>query len=350
MKPQNNIYRILGLMSGTSLDGVDLAICSFTKDNDWFFKIEKSQTIKYSDYWKKILLELPSKSKGTIEKTDVVYGRYLGEIINCFLLDEKVDFIASHGHTIFHQPEINFSLQIGCGSTIANTTKTTTINDFRSLDISLGGQGAPLVPIGDLHLFSDYKYCVNLGGFANISIKDGEEITAFDVCPVNIIMNDLSRKLGTAYDKNGSIAKSGKLIPELLDKLNNLDFYKQHSPKSLGREWVESEINPLISADYKITDILHTFCEHIAIQLGQLLISDKTLFTGGGAFNNYLMSRIEHHASSNIIIPSNEIINYKEALIFAFLGLLRIRNEDNCLQSVTGASKDNCGGVIFKVV
>ncbi len=350
MKPQKNAYRILGLMSGTSLDGVDLAICSFKKVNGWGFKIEKSQTIKYSDYWKKTLLELPSKSKAVIKKKDVEYGKYLGEIINCFLLDEKVDFIASHGHTIYHQPKNNYTLQIGCGRTIANTTKTTTINDFRSLDVSLCGQGAPLVPIGDLQLFPMYKYCVNLGGFANISIKDGEEITAFDVCPVNIIMNDLSRKLGAAYDKNGCIAKSGKLIPELLDKLNNLDYYNQHPPKSLAREWVESQINPIISADYKIADILHTFCEHIAIQIGQLLISDKVLFTGGGVFNNYLMLRIEYHASSDIIIPSNEIINYKEALIFAFLGILRIRNEVNCLQSVTGAKKDNCGGVIFKAV
>ena len=350
MKPQNNTYRILGLMSGTSLDGVDLAICCFKKDNDWVFKIEKSQTIKYPNFWKKTLSELPSKSNGIIEKTDVEYGKYLGEIINSFMLYEKVNFIASHGHTIFHQPKNNYSLQIGCGETIANTTKITTINDFRSLDVSLGGQGAPLVPIGDLHLFPNYKYCINLGGFANISIKDGEEITAFDVCPVNIVLNDLSRRLGAEYDMNGEIAKSGELIPEFLDKLNNLDFYKQHPPKSLAREWVESQINPLISADYKIADILHTICEHIAIQIGQLLVSDKALFTGGGTFNNYLMERIGHHSSSNIIIPSNEIINYKEALIFAFLGLLRIRNEVNCLQRVTGATKDNCGGVIFKAV
>ena len=348
MNTQNNIYRILGLMSGTSLDGVDLAICSFKKEPNWLFQIEKKQTIRYPDFWKKIILELPYKSKKSIEKTDVEYGKYLGKIVNIFLSDEKVDFISSHGHTIFHQPKNNFTLQIGCGQTIANTTRIKTINNFRSLDVSLRGQGAPLVPVGDLHLFPNYKYCVNLGGFANISIKEKDKITAFDVCPVNTVMNNLSIRLGKEYDKNGEIAKNGKLVPALLQKLNNLDFYKQLPPKSLGREWLESQFNPLLISTYKTSDILHTVCEHIAMQIGQLLITKNALFTGGGTLNNYLMGRINHYSSSKIIIPNNEIINYKEALIFAFLGLLRIRNEVNCLQEVTGATKDNCGGVIYK--
>jgi anhydro-N-acetylmuramic acid kinase len=342
---KNVKYRVLGVMSGTSLDGIDLAICSFSKTKNWEFRIEKCVTLPYSKYWKETLQNLHSKSSAEIKLIDKKYGIFLGDAINNFLASEKVDFIASHGHTIFHQPENKYTLQIGDGEIIAKTTKTTIINDFRSLDISLSGQGAPLVPIGDLHLFSNYKYCVNLGGFSNISIKNNGIITAFDICPVNIILNEVCQQLGIEYDNNGDIAKRGKLIPILLEQLNSLDFYKQKSPKSLSREWVEINIYPLLN-NYKTKDILNTFCEHIAIQIGIFLKNESALFTGGGVFNTYLMERIKHHSYSKIIIPDNTLINFKESLIFAFLGVLRIENKVNCLQSVTGAKRDNCGGVI----
>jgi len=339
-------YRVLGVMSGTSLDGIDLAICTFTKNTRWEFKIEKSETLKYSNYWKKTLENLHKKSKNIISEIDIEYGEFLGETINTFLTNETVDLITSHGHTIFHQPENNYTLQIGNGKTIANITKIKTINNFRSLDISLNGQGAPLVPIGDLHLFTNYKYCINLGGFANISIKEKDKIIAFDICPVNIVMNEISKTLGLAFDINGAIAKKGQLISELLEKLNNLSFYKQQPPKSLGREWVEKFITPLFLKNYKTEDILHTFCEHIAMQIGILLNDKSTFFTGGGVFNAYLMSRISYYSKSEIFIPNHKIIHFKEALIFALLAVLRLKNEVNCLQSVTGAKKDNCGGEI----
>ena len=348
MKPQNNFYRVLGVMSGTSLDGLDLAICTFIKKDDWEFKIEKSTTINYNIYWKSTLENLHTLNKNTIAQTNLDYGTFLGEKINTFLDNEKVDFIASHGHTIFHQPENNYTLQIGDGETIAKTTGLTTINDFRSLDVSLNGQGAPLVPIGDLHLFKKHTYCINLGGFANISIKNEKKITAFDICPVNIVMNKICKKLNIEYDNNGDIAKRGKLIPAMLNQLNQLSFYKKLPPKSLGREWVEEQINPIIK-NQKPEDTLHTFCEHIGQQIGRLLNNESALFTGGGVFNSYLMTRIQHYSKAKIIIPSKEIIEYKEALIFAFLGVLRMRNETNCLQSVTGANRDNCGGIIHHI-
>ena len=341
-------YRVLGVMSGTSLDGIDLAICTFNKNSNWKFKITKYKTFKYSNYWKKTLETLHTKNTVSISKIDIKYGELLAKTINIFLANEKVDFIASHGHTIFHQPENNFTLQIGNGKTIANITKIPTINNFRKLDVSLGGQGAPLVPIGDLYLFHEYKYCVNLGGFANISIKQKHEIIAFDICPVNIVMNEISKKLLLDFDKNGDIAKNGELIPKLLAKLNNLKFYKQTPPKSLGREWVEKFITPLLLREYKAKDMLHTFCEHIAIQIGALLNDKSALFTGGGVLNSYLMSRIKYHSKSEILIPDQKIINFKEALIFGFMGLLRVKNEINCLQSVTGANQNNCGGEINK--
>ena len=343
---QNNIFRVLGVMSGTSLDGIDFAICSFHKNKNWNFNIEKCATTKYTKLWKDTLQNLHAKDKENIAKINIEYGKYLGNLINTFLDDNKVDFIASHGHTIFHNPDNNYTLQIGDGNTIAKTTKITTINDFRSIDVSLNGQGAPLVPIGDLHLFSDYMYCINLGGFANISIKESKSITAFDICPVNIVMNELSRKLGKEYDENGDSANNGNLIPKLLETLNNLEFYHKKPPKSLGREWVEKFINPTLKSTYKTEDMLHTFCEHIAMQIGMYLTNDEVLFTGGGVYNQYLVNRIKHYSNAKIIIPSKEVIDYKEALIFAFLGVLRMRDEVNCLQSVTGAIRDNCGGVI----
>ena len=341
-------YTALGIMSGTSLDGIDLAICTFTKNQEWEYIIEKSNTQKYPIYWKSKLETLHTQNKATIEQANVQFGQYIGEIINVFLDGEKIDFIASHGHTIFHQPENNYTLQIGCGKTISQATKTTTINDFRSLDILLNGQGAPLVPIGDLLLFPKHKYCINIGGFANISIKNNEEIIAFDICPANIVLNDICKKLGFEYDYNGNISRKGEIVPAILHQLNQLDFYIKKAPKSLGREWVEEHIFPILK-NQKPEDLLCTFCEHTAIQIGKFLTDESALFTGGGVFNSFLIERITFYSKSKILVPNKELIEFKESLVFAFLGVLRLRNEVNCLQSVTGADRDNCGGLIHEI-
>jgi anhydro-N-acetylmuramic acid kinase len=338
-------YTVLGIMSGTSLDGIDLAICIFTKNQAWEYKIEKSNTLKYPISWKSKLATLHTQNKAIVEQTDIQFGQYIGETINTFLNGEKVDFIASHGHTIFHQPENNYTLQIGCGKTISQATKITTINDFRSLDVSLNGQGAPLVPIGDLLLFPKHKYCINLGGFANISIKKNNEIIAFDICPANIVLNNICKELGIEYDYNGDISREGKIIPTLLQQLNQLDFYIKKAPKSLGREWVEEHISPILK-NHKPESLLCTFCEHIAIQIGKFAADESALFTGGGVFNSYLMERITFHSKAKILLPNKELIEFKESLIFAFIGVLKIRGEVNCLKTVTGADIDNCGGII----
>ena len=341
-------YTVLGVMSGTSLDGIDLAICAFTKNQQWEYKIMKSNTLKYPIYWKSKLATIHTQKKATVEQTDIQFGKYIGKIINIFLEGEKIDFIASHGHTIFHQPENNYNLQIGCGKTISQTTKITTINDFRSLDISLNGQGAPLVPIGDLLLFPKHKYCINLGGFANISIKNNEEIIAFDICPANIVLNDICKELGIEYDYNGDISREGKIIPTLLEQLNKLEFYIKKAPKSLAREWVEEHVFPILK-NHNPKDLLCTFCEHIAIQIGKFSADESALFTGGGVYNSFLMERVTFHSKAKVLTPNKELIEFKESLIFAFLGVLRIRDEVNCLQSVTGADRDNCGGVIHQI-
>ena len=339
-------YRVIGVMSGTSLDGLDLALCVFTKQIKWQYKIEKTKTIKYTKFWKNKLENLHLKTKDEISKTDIDFGIYIGKKIKQFVNTNNVDLICSHGHTIFHQPDKNFTLQIGDGRSIANTTKTKTINDFRSLDISLFGQGAPLVPIGDLKLFNKYKYCLNLGGFANISIKKQNKIQAFDICPVNIILNKLAKRLNLEYDKNGEIAKSGNIIKEVLDQLNQIPFYKKNPPKSLSREWVEKFIHPIISNNYNVNDLLRTYCEHISIQINKNIKNESTLVTGGGALNNYLIKCIKKKSSTNIIIANKDLIEFKEALIFGFLGILKDLNEINCLASVTGAKHDCSSGKI----
>ena len=348
---KNKKYTILGVMSGTSLDGIDIILTTFHKNKKWEFQIHKTQTYLYCKDWQKKLRTLHLQDKLSIQKTDILYGALIAEKINEFIqnVNIKIDAISSHGHTIFHQPKDNFTKQIGNGNTIADITRIKTINNFRELDVSLNGEGAPLVPVGDLHLFTNYKYCLNLGGFANISIKNNKEIIAFDICPVNIVLNMLANKIGKEYDNNGDIAKGGDLIYPLLNTLNNISFYTKKAPKSLSREWVEKNIYPIINNNYKIEDIMHTFCEHIGFQISKNLNKKEVLITGGGCFNKHLINRIKYYSSSKIIIPSKEIIEFKEALIFAFLGVLRLRNEINCLKSVTGANKDNCGGFIHEI-
>jgi anhydro-N-acetylmuramic acid kinase len=348
----NTEYHIIGLMSGTSLDGLDIVKCIFKKEKKWSYIVEKSETIEYSVFWEEKLKNLHKKDKKEITKCGIEYGKYLGVKVNEFLMKNnlKTDYISSHGHTIFHDPENQYTLQIGDGANILNTTNITTINNFRKLDISLFGEGAPLVPIGDLHLFTKYKYCLNLGGFANISEKKTENnIIAFDICSVNFVLNILSNKLGHKYDNKGKISKGGWINELLLDQLNNLDFFKKKAAKSLGREWVETDILPILEkTTISIQDKMRTFTEHIAIQIGKYLRNKSVLVTGGGVYNDFLIERIKYYSNSEIIIPKTETIDFKEAIIFAFLGVLKLRNENNCLSSVTSAIRDCSGGEIFK--
>ena len=342
-------YHVVGLMSGTSLDGLDIAYVEFELKEKWHFKLVKCETIPYTKEWRDQLSNLHKQSSIKIQQKDIKYGLYIGGLTQQFIKKNKiqVDFICSHGHTIFHQPENNYTLQIGDGQSISSQCQKTTICDFRSLDVSLGGQGAPLVPIGDHLLFEDYNYCLNLGGFSNISYKSNNIRKAYDICPVNIVLNYLAQKLGYTYDKNGEIAQSGNRIDSLFTQLNQLPYYEEKGPKSLGNEWVEKYIQPLCNQYSSIPDLLHTFTEHAAFQIGKNLQEGSCLVTGGGAFNNHLIKRLKCYTKTNIYLPEKSIIEYKEALIFAFLGVLRYRNEVNCLSSVTGAKFNCSGGVIF---
>ncbi len=350
-------------MSGTSLDGLDLVAAEFWKTNEiWHFHIEAAETIEYSNEWKTRLKNAPEFSGLELIQLQTEYGRFLGTETKEFIQRTgfRPELISSHGHTIFHQPEKGFTFQSGSGFEIAAVTGVTTIADFRSGDVALGGQGAPLVPVGDRLLFSEYEYCLNLGGFANISFEKNKNRIAFDICPVNMVLNHFAEKQGFAFDKNGEMGRKGKVNTELLNKLNQLDFYRAEPPKSLGREWVEQVFMPVLN-DFEISDEdkLRTVYEHIAKQIvgtigrgegegkGEGRGGRKMLVTGGGTFNTFLIELISGKTPVELVIPSNEIVNFKEALIFAFLGVLKFRDEINCLASVTGAKCDSSVGIMY---
>ena len=349
-------YTILGVMSGTSLDGVDLAHIVFTvKNNKWKFEILQSETISYTNDWLNKLKIAVSFSEATLEKLNQDYTQLLGTIISSFIEKHEIknlDAVCSHGHTILHQPQNGFTLQIGNLPEIAALLNQIVVCDFRVQDVQLGGQGAPLVPIGDQILFSEYDYCMNLGGFSNVSFEQNKRRIAFDISPVNTVLNFYANQLGLDYDDKGTISRNGICNDALLDELNTLDFYQKKHPKSLGFEFVKETVLPIIST-YSIPteDKLRTFTEHVALQIALVLPNKNgSLFiTGGGAYNDFLIERIQFHLPAmKIIIPSRKILEFKEALIFALLGVLKLRGEINVLSSVTGAKKDHSSGTVYQ--
>lgn len=345
-------YKAIGLMSGTSLDGLDICFANFWKENSyWKFEIIKAETISYPKVLEDQLRNSIYLSSQDLLALHSEYGFYLGEITKDFITKNQlsdIDLIASHGHTVFHQPQRKFTLQIGDGRAIKLQTQIPVVYDFRSQDVLLGGNGAPLVPIGDELLFSDYDACLNLGGFSNISFKINEERIAFDIAPVNIVLNKLVQEFGQNYDENGDLARKGNINPQLLEQLNSLEFYAQPHPKSLGIEWCNANVFPLFSGIENL-DVLATFTEHAAEQISKTFNIhqfNKVLFTGGGTYNQYLIEKITNKTNTEIIIPEKQIIDFKEALIFAFMGVLRLNNETNVLASATGSSHNHSSGII----
>lgn len=346
-------FKVIGLMSGSSLDGVDIAYVNFSHDNKrWFFQIVEAGNVPYSSYWKEQLAEAFNKKPEDLKELDKEYGRYLGTITKRFIEKYELEpkLIASHGHTIFHRPDEGFTLQIGDGQEIAKATGITTVNDFRSEDVMKGGQGAPLVPMGDRHLFADYPICLNIGGIANVSYEYEGKRIAYDICIANQMLNYLANKLGYDYDNNGSFARQGKVNLDLLKAFNDNSYYDKEAPKSLGREFFEKYQHQIIEeSSLDVRDILATATEHIASQIVKstdMLEKSKMLITGGGAKNNYLVERISELSKHEVVIPDTMIIDYKEALIFAFLGTLKMEGKINVLSSVTGATSDSSSGTI----
>lgn len=356
-------YKVLGIMSGTSLDGLDLAYCLFrVEDGTYSFTIEKATTISYPPDWQQRLSSLVNASGMELTQAHTELGKYIGTEARKFMDTHQLqpELIASHGHTIFHQPQKGFSLQIGDGYSLMLSSGCTVVNDFRSLDVALGGQGAPLVPVGDELLFGQYDFCLNIGGIANVSARHRQQRIAYDICPANMILNHLSKQTGREYDEGGKLAAGGQLHLPLLEQLDGLAYYRQPFPKSLGYEWVAEQVFPILE-QYRLSpaDALHTFCHHIARQLRNALAplaggqNMSLLVTGGGAYNDFLIERMRQELAPldiSLIVPEKNIIEYKEALVFALLGVLRLRKETNCLASVTGARRDSCSGQLYEII
>ncbi len=352
-----NSYNLIGLMSGTSLDGLDIVFATYSRnaENDWSYAIKAATTIPYPSELFDDLKDVTKKSTVELLTLDKTVGSFYAKNINKFIIEHQldsvtIDAIASHGHTVFHQPQHGFTYQIGCGETISYHTGIKVINDFRQKDVVAGGQGAPLVPIGDQLLFnSSAEAFLNIGGFANVSFMSNKKNTAYDICPANLPLNHFARLLGKPYDFEGKFARNGVIDTNLLEQLNSLSYYKTNAPKSLGIEWIHKKFMPLVNQSASAHNTLRTITEHIALQITIELhkFSLASVFiTGGGAKNDFLIERIQHHFKGKVIIPSDEVVDFKEALIFGFLGALYLHGSANILSSVTGAERDTVGGVL----
>ncbi len=368
------IYNVIGLMSGSSLDGLDIAYVEFSeKAGEWNYEIKCAGCIGYDEKWTQKLKDAVHLSAKEYQLLHTDYGRYSGEMVNEFIekfqLEHKINLIASHGHTTFHFPEKRMTHQLGDGAAIAAQTQLPVVSDLRSMDIAFGGQGAPIVPLGEKLLFGDYDYFLNIGGIANISInsKQGNnqdsdlgitEIIAFDICAANRVLNMLAAEKNKPYDEDGKMAASGKINEALLEELNALDYYKLDYPKSLANSFGTDTIYPLIkNFNLSTEDSLCTYTEHIAIQVKNSLESQfsktniqKLMITGGGAFNKFLIDRISNHLQEinfEIYVPEDDVVIYKEALIMALLGVLRWREQYTVLSSVTGALRNSIGGALW---
>jgi len=345
-------YKVIGLMSGTSLDGLDIAYCIFNFQDSWQYEIIKAQTLDYTPQLVDRLKVAHQTTALELSGLHADLGIFWGNAVAQFVQENNFspDFVASHGHTIFHQPHKGFSLQIGNAAAMAAICRLPVIADFRSTDIAFGGQGAPLVPIGDRLLFWQYDCCLNLGGIANISFQENGKRFAYDVCFTNMILNELAQKIGYQYDKDGLIARNSKKNEALIEKLNNLDYFQKPFPKSLGREDADQTIFPILAQSaLPIEEQLSSFTHHAAFQIAKSMKKhQKILATGGGAFNHFLIESIQSQLpNSQIDLADKQLIGYKEALIFALLGVLRWKNQANALCSVTGASQNSCGGAIY---
>ncbi len=350
-------------MSGSSLDGLDIAFVQLEEvRGKWSYELLHGECIPYSDKWLQGLRYAADMHVADFLKLNTAYGRYLGTMVNSFIekngLDHQVHFIASHGHTVFHEPENGTTCQIGDGASIAAVAGLPVINDLRAMDVALGGQGAPIVPIGDKLLFGEYDYLLNIGGIANITVRRGEEMLAFDVCPANQILNALAEKEGKTMDEGGSMAARGVLLPDVLDELNSVGYYKLPAPKSLSNEMARDLVFPkLLESDHNVYSLLHTMSVHIAQQVAGAVMQHppasgpaSLLVTGGGAFNTFLAMQLEKALEPlNVKVhkPDAGTVKFKEAIVMALIGALRWREEENVLASVTGASRDSVGGAIW---
>lgn len=364
---QSNTHYVIGLMSGSSLDGIDLAYCKFTQTEDQQFEWELilGETIPLPESWQARLAHLPAQNALTFAKTHVYLGHFLAETVNRFVEKHEIsqlDFIASHGHTVFHNPDKRYTTQIGCGAALAVLTGYPVINDFRIQDIAINGEGTPIAPAADRYLFSEYDFCLNIGGIANITSLVPSSPVAYDICPANQLLNHLAVQLGEPFDEGGQLAASGGLLPDLLHALRNFSYYKSPPPKSISNEWISVELFPILTSfEASVEDKLHTVTQFIAQEISNNIMalvsqspkpSYRLMAAGGGAKNKYLiqsiLSYLPQELKIDLIVPTTDTIDFKEAILMGLMGVLRVLNMPNCFSSVTGAKFDTIGGAIHQ--
>ncbi|PCJ80663.1 MAG: anhydro-N-acetylmuramic acid kinase [Bacteroidetes bacterium] len=352
--PLKRSWTVIGLMSGTSLDGLDVALCEFTSiegEHEWKGEIKDFSCFDFPDSLKNRLRNSMKLMSEDVYKLDRDWAYFAAQCVNS--INKKADLLSSHGHTVFHNPKEGYTVQIGSGADLAALTALPVVCDLRRLDVAYGGQGAPLVPLVDLLLFTEYSACINLGGFSNISHLHGNQTKAWDIGVCNNLLNHLSREINLDYDDSGNIALSGDIIPELFSSLMSLPYHGLPTPKSLGMEWINESVLPILKkySDSKLEDRMRTSVEYIARTIVEACPSSGTvLITGGGVFNTFLMTRLQNLSKLldfNFEVPNPQMSQGKEAYAFAFLGLLRYLNKPNILRTVTGASKASSGGAVW---
>ncbi len=356
------VYKVIGLMSGSSMDGLDIVYTQLEEVRGaWKFEILHADCIPYTDEWVNALEYAATKPVQEFLRLHTKYGKYLGDQVNAFIerygIDHKVHFIASHGHTIMHEPANSTTCQIGNGAMIAALTGLPVIDNLRALDVALGGQGAPIVPIGDKLLFGNYEYCLNIGGICNITIQSHGKLQAYDICPANQVLNRLAKNDGKEMDEDGLIAAQGSVLLDVLTELNDQAYYKRPAPKSLSNEDAQSLVYPMLfQSAHSNADLLRTIVAHIADQVTGAVKQHPAqgdahmLVTGGGAFNKFLVAQLKSSLAPlgvTVEVPDDSIVKYKEGLVMALIGALRWREENTVLSSVTGAAKDSIGGTIW---
>lgn len=352
-------YKILGLMSGTSLDGLDLAHCHIKKEKSiWSFEILETRSVSYTADMQSELKDAIYLKADQLLQFHNTYGTWLGQEAKKFITEHKlqIDFISSHGHTTHHQPQNGLTFQLGSGQHLANECRHRVICDFRTNDVALGGQGAPLVPIGDQLFFGNYDFCLNLGGISNISLEQKGKRIAYDIGLANMILNYITRNVDLAYDEGGKLARTGRVNADMLEKLNALKYYLLPHPKSIGYEWFVEEVVPIVEATADTTEnLLHTSIHHICEKVAQQVVlnspkkTQRLFITGGGALNDFLIETLQQKlgADTKVVVPEKKLIEFKEALVFALMGALRMEQEINILCSVTGAARDSSSGVLY---
>lgn len=372
-RPDKSTFEIVGLMSGTSLDGVDLALCRLdapTSDQPgWRADVEAATTVPYPASWLDVLQRAHTLTGSSLLRAHAKLGEYFGQSASEFIRNQRNrgDLVASHGHTIFHQPAgtpadpAPLTFQLGHGASLAAACGRPVVCDFRSTDVALGGQGAPLVPLGDRLLFGQYGCCLNLGGIANLSVETraGGRL-AYDVCACNQLFNNLAAEAGLPYDADGTLARQGVIVPALLATLDAPAYLHEPPPKSLGREWIEEHALPLLRDQaVSLPDRMRTAVRHVAGHLARAIrealaqappgTDRRVLVTGGGAHHGLLLAELRALLgdSATVVVPDARLVDFKEALIFALLGALRWRGEINTLASATGARRDSVGGAVY---